>query len=232
VFGTDIDTEWRSDWKWQRLLPHIASLQGKTVLDVGCGSGYHCWRMLGSGAQYVLGIDPSMRFQIQHRALQKFARSAQFDLVPIGIEDMPKAMRIFDTVFSMGVLYHRKDPLAHIKELKGLLMPGGQIVLETLIMDEKSVPSGIFTPKSRYAQMRNVWSITTINKTLELLQQAGFDNARCVDVNRTSLSEQRQTQWMSFHSLEQFLNRTNQTLTVEGYPAPTRGIFIAENSSK
>ena len=228
VFGTTIDTEWRSDWKWNRLSPHIANLSERTVLDVGCGSGYHCWRMLGSGAEYVLGIDPSMRFQIQHRALQTFANSAKFDLLPIGIEDMPSNLPVFDTVFSMGVLYHRKDPLAHVEELFGLLSAGGEVVLETLIIDPDNVPTGVFTPADRYAQMRNVWSITTIEKTLELLEQAGFSNPRCVDVNVTSTQEQRQTQWMSFHSLEQFLDPLDKTLTIEGHPAPKRGIFLAD----
>ena len=39
VFGIFIDTEWRSDWKWQRLKDHIQPLTGRTVLDVGCGRG-------------------------------------------------------------------------------------------------------------------------------------------------------------------------------------------------
>ncbi len=58
LFGIDIETEWRSDWKWDRLLPHIKPLAGRKVLDVGCGNGYHGWRMRGAGAEFVLGIDP------------------------------------------------------------------------------------------------------------------------------------------------------------------------------
>lgn len=44
-FGTYIDTEWRSDWKWDRVSPYLSDLSGRRILDVGCGSGYHCWRM-------------------------------------------------------------------------------------------------------------------------------------------------------------------------------------------
>src|SRR6218665_2968574 len=43
LHGLQIDTEWRSDWKWDRVLPHISPLKHRTVLDVGCGSGYHLW---------------------------------------------------------------------------------------------------------------------------------------------------------------------------------------------
>ena len=66
LFGVEIDTEWRSDWKWQRVQPHISDLSGRRILDVGCGTGYHCWRMLGDGADYVMGIDPSMRLSLIH----------------------------------------------------------------------------------------------------------------------------------------------------------------------
>lgn len=48
LYGINIDTEWRSDWKWERVLPHLSDLTGRTILDVGCGSGYHMWRMIGA----------------------------------------------------------------------------------------------------------------------------------------------------------------------------------------
>jgi tRNA (mo5U34)-methyltransferase len=225
IFDTFIDTEWRSDWKWQRVSPHIASLAGRTVLDVGCGTGYHCWRMLGDGADYVLGIDPSMRFIVQHMAVQKYAQNPNFDLLPIGIEDMPGSMPLFDSVFSMGVLYHRRNPINHIIELKNLLASGGELVLETLIIDH--IEGGILTPKERYAQMRNVWSIMTVDKIISLIKQAGFTDVQCVDQNVTSLDEQRRTEWMQFHSLKEFLDPHDVSKTIEGYPAPKRGLFIA-----
>ena len=53
LYGINIDTEWRSDWKWERLIPHINNLEGQTVLDVGCNSGYHLWRMVGAGAKQI-----------------------------------------------------------------------------------------------------------------------------------------------------------------------------------
>ena len=183
--------------------------------------------MLGAGADYVLGIDPSARFVMQYNAVQKYMQDLRFDFLPIGIEDMPSDMAIFDSVFSMGVLYHRRHPVDHLIELRSLLRNGGELVLETLIVDEAE--NGILTPTDRYAQMRNVWSITTIPKTLDLLNEAGFENARCVDQNTTSLDEQRRTDWMQYHSLKEFLDPNDRRKTIEGYPAPKRGIFIADN---
>src|SRR5690625_2088789 len=69
LYGIHLDTEWRSDWKWDRVNPHLAPLEHRLVLDVGCGNGYHCWRMLGAGAQRVIGIDPSPRFVVQFQEI-------------------------------------------------------------------------------------------------------------------------------------------------------------------
>ncbi|MBT6421394.1 MAG: DUF1698 domain-containing protein, partial [Porticoccaceae bacterium] len=38
LFGLPIDTEWRSDWKWDRVLPHLQALNNRLILDVGCGN--------------------------------------------------------------------------------------------------------------------------------------------------------------------------------------------------
>lgn len=71
LYGLDIDTEWRSDWKWQRVLPHISPLAGRSILDVGCGSGYYLWRMIGEGAHLAVGIDPMQLFLCQFEAIRK-----------------------------------------------------------------------------------------------------------------------------------------------------------------
>lgn len=229
-FGIFIDTEWRSDWKWQRLSPHINKLGNRRVLDIGCGSGYHGWRMVGAGADYVLGIDPSMPFAIQHAACQHYIQSTKFDFLPLGVEDLPADMGCFDTVFSMGVLYHRRDPMQHLRELHGLLMNNGQLVLETLIIkdDFHLIKDGVFVPTERYAQMRNVWNLPTVDHLLSSLQSSGFNNPRCVDINTTSLEEQRATQWIQSQSLADFLDPKDRSKTIEGLPAPTRAIVVAD----
>ena len=226
VLDTFIDTEWRSDWKWQRLAPHIAPLAGRTVLDVGCGSGYHCWRMRGAGAELVVGIDPTPLFIVQFQALQHFIRDQRVGVLPLGIEHLPSGLRAFDTVFSMGILYHRRSPIDHLLQLRDALRPGGELVLETLIIE--GGPNDCLVPEGRYSRMGNVWFLPS-TELLELwLRKTGFRNVRTVDVTHTSTDEQRRTDWMQFHSLAQFLDPDTPELTIEGYPAPTRAIVLAE----
>ena len=49
IFGIELDCEWRANMKWSRLKGRIAPLEGRKILDVGCGNGYYCFRMLGQG---------------------------------------------------------------------------------------------------------------------------------------------------------------------------------------
>ena len=227
LFGMAIDTEWRSDWKWERILPHLQSLQNRLILDVGCGNGYHCWRMLGAGASRVIGIDPSAKFIFQFNAIKKYAGAElPIDVLPLGIEHMPTKMAAFDTVFSMGILYHRRSPMDHLRELRELLRPGGQLVLETLVIDG---PEGqVLVPEGRYGKMPNVWFLPSPDTLVSWLRKQGFVNPRVVDISPTSIEEQRSTDWMTYDSLADFLDPTDMTKTAEGHPAPIRAVVIAE----
>lgn len=227
VHGIHIDTEWRSDWKWERVLPHLTPLKNRLILDVGCGNGYHCWRMLGEDAARVIGIDPSPRFVVQFHAIKHFVgRDFPIDVLPVGIEDLPPKLQAFDTVFSMGVFYHRRSPMDHLRELKEALRPGGQLVLETLV-----IPGGlgeVLVPQGRYAMMNNVWFLPSCDTMVSWLSKMGFRDPRVVDVCPTTAEEQRSTKWMRFHSLAEFLDQKNPALTAEGHPAPVRAVFVAE----
>jgi tRNA (mo5U34)-methyltransferase len=224
IFGIRIETEWRSDWKWQRLENHITSLQDRVVLDVGCGSGYHCLRMAGCGAKFTIGIEPGLLYVMQFYSIHHFARQLPVFVLPLTLEALTAENPAFDTVFSMGVLYHRRSPLDHLLKLKKFLRPQGELVLETLILDRSG--NDVLVPEGRYANMRNVWFIPSVSALTSWLKRCGFNDIRCVDVTRTTVAEQRSTAWMNFESLQQALNPADSSLTVEGLPAPCRAIFI------
>jgi tRNA (mo5U34)-methyltransferase len=230
LFGINIDTEWRSDWKWQRLEKHIAPLKHRLVLDVGCGNGYHCWRMLGNQAKLVVGIDPMLLNVMQFQFIRKLhGGTPPVFVLPLGIEDLPYGMKAFDTVFSMGVLYHRRSPIDHLLELRDSLVPGGELILETLVIDGGL--GELLIPEDRYAQMRNVWFLPSCPTLVAWLKRCGFNNIRLIDVTTTSTEEQRSTEWMTFHSLKDYLASDNPNLTCESLPAPKRAIFIAQTAS-
>ncbi len=228
LFGIDIDTEWRSDLKWQRIEQHL-DLNNKTVLDVGCANGYFGWRMLGAGAKTVVGIDPGWLFIVQFLLFNHYAQQRPMPgthtLLPCRLEDLPDNLEYFDSVFSMGVLYHRRSVFDHLFELKRCLKPGGQLVLETLVIPANY--GEVLVPRDRYARMRNVWFLPNTGILCGWLARAGFTGIQAIDESVTSPREQRKTQWLDSQSLDSCLDPENPELTIEGYPAPRRAIILA-----
>ena len=226
VGGIRIDTEWRSDWKWERVRAHV-DLRGARVLDIGCGNGYFGWSMLAEGADVVVGIDPTLVFVMQWLVCRHFAGPLHNYVLPLGIEELPGDTAAFDMVFSMGVLYHRRDPLEHLRQARAWLKPGGTLVLETLVW-----PAGVagkqWQPPHRYARMRNVWAVPPLAQLESWLAQAGFFGVRVLDISQTTVEEQRSTEWMRFESLPEALDPQDPGLTIEGYPAPTRAMLLAK----
>lgn len=224
-FGVHVDTEWRSDWKWDRIKNHIQALAGRTVLDVGGGNGYYSWRMAAAGAELVINVDPSRLFLMQYQALRRYLGDIGVYVLPLGIDDVPRRLTAFDSVFSMGVLYHRRSPLDHILHCRECLRPGGQLILETLVVegDENTV----LMPEERYAQMNNVWFIPSCAMLHRWLSRAGMKDIQIVDVSETTTAEQRSTEWMPYQSLSDFLDPANRRQTIEGYPAPQRAVVTA-----
>lgn len=225
VHGVDVDAEWRSDRKWDRLAPHVSDLRDRRVLDVGCGNGYYALRMLDAGARWVLGADPTRLFSLQYRAIRRFTPPLPFWLLPMPLENVPEPPTGLDTAFSMGVLYHRRSPFGHLARLRRWLRPAGELVLETLVVE--GGPDTVLVPPGRYARMRNVWFLPSVAALTVWLERSGFDDVRCVDVTATSAAEQRSTEWMPFQSLQDALDPADPGRTVEGHAAPLRAILIA-----
>lgn len=220
--GVPVDTEWRSDWKWDRIAPHL-DFGGARVLDVGCGNGYFGWRMLGAGARCVVGIDPTLLFVVQWLVQRHFAGPQANYVLPLKDTDLPAALGYFDVVMSMGVLYHRRDPGDHLNRLHRCTARGGQLLLETLVVEG---PVSLYPP-GRYARMNNVHEVPTIERLCKLLEDAGFRKVAVADLTRTTTGEQRSTPWMKFESLEECLDPRNPLRTIEGHPAPVRAVVTA-----
>lgn len=224
ILGVEIDTEWRSDLKWDRIVDRV-SLRGANVLDIGSGNGYYGWRMLDAGAAGVLGIDPTLLFVMQFAAVNRYAQSDRHMVAPVLDTELPRDGGQFDLTFSMGVLYHRTSPIDHLQTIHRTLRRGGTAVIETLVIDDSD--ETILVPQDRYAQMRNVWMIPSVSMLKLWLRRTGFDNLEVIDDSVTTPQEQRSTPWMTFHSLPQFLDGADPARTVEGYPAPRRAMLTA-----
>ncbi|BCE00286.1 tRNA (mo5U34)-methyltransferase [Marinicellulosiphila megalodicopiae] len=229
LFDKKIDTEWRSDFKWERIVNQLGDLSHLNILDVGCGNGYHCLRMKAAGAKTVMGIDPAWLSVCQFQLINHFLQEPTVSVLPFTLEEIPQNLNLFDMTFSMGVLYHRRSPLDHIAHLHSTLKTGGTLVLETMVIDGQL--GEVLVPEGRYAQMNNIWFLPSVPTLISWCKKMGFEDVQCIDLNQTSTDEQRSTEFKPGTSLQDYLDPTNPDLTIEGHPAPKRATLIAKKSS-
>ncbi|NJK40143.1 MAG: tRNA 5-methoxyuridine(34)/uridine 5-oxyacetic acid(34) synthase CmoB [Oscillatoriales cyanobacterium RM1_1_9] len=225
LFGISVDAEWRSDWKWQRILPEISSLKGRKIADIGCHNGYFMFRMLDQQPECIIGFEPYSRNFWNFKLIQNLIQNEQLTFELLGVEHIDFYPRFFDTVFCLGILYHHTDPIEILRKIHQALTPGGEIVVDCQgIPGELSVA---LTPRVRYAKARAIWLLPTQSCLENWLLRTGFTQIRCFFAQPLSVEEQRSTSWAEIESLQDFLNPNDPSLTVEGYPAPWRYYMIA-----
>ncbi len=225
LLGEEIDAEWRADKKWDRIKDALPNVAGKRVVDVGCNNGYHMFRMLQRNPQLVLGLDPSSRCYYQFEFLNSFAKDRRLHFEPFGIQDLHLFPEFFHLALCMGVIYHRRDPYTSCRMLYDSLKPEGTLIMESLVIPGDDTTALI--PEDRYAKMRNVWYVPTVNCLKVWLMKAGFQEIEELTTDVVTFKEQRKTRLAPYESLEDFLNPDDHSKTMEGYPAPTRAIVIA-----
>ena len=89
--------------EWHQLRPLFPALEGKTVLDLGCGYGWHCRYAAEQGAKAVLGIDLSEKM-LESAAWR--TRSAAVTYRLCGIEDYEYPENTWDCVISNLALHY------------------------------------------------------------------------------------------------------------------------------
>ncbi|SFV64728.1 tRNA (5-methoxyuridine) 34 synthase [hydrothermal vent metagenome] len=222
-----IDSEWQSQIKYNLLEPHF-NLEGKVVGDIGCNNGYYLFRMLSQKPEKLIGFDPSAIYYSQFQFLDHFIKS---DIVYelLGVEHVEFYEHKFDTLFCLGVLYHRSDPVAMLKSLFKGLNKGGELILDTFMIDGEA--EMCLTPRDRYSKIPNIYFVPTVNALKNWCLRAGFESVEVLEIMKTDLTEQRKTEWIDTQSLEDFLDPNDPEKTVEGYPAPKRVYIKAVKSA-
>ena len=213
-----IDSEWQSYIKYNLLAPYF-DLKNKIVGDIGCNNGYYLFRMLSCEPKKLIGFDPSAIYYSQFQFINHFIQS---DIVYelLGVEHVEFYEHKFDVLFCLGVLYHRSDPVAMLKSLFKGLNKGGELILDTFMIDGKE--EMCLTPKDRYSKIPNIYFVPTVPALINWCTRAGFERVEVLETMVTQPNEQRKTQWIDTQSLEDFLDPNDSTKTVEGYPAPKR----------
>jgi tRNA (mo5U34)-methyltransferase len=225
VFDIAIDSEWQSQRKWNRLLPEIPEIKGKMIADIGCNNGYYMFRMAAHKPEFVLGFEPYVHHYFTFSALNSFADIQNLAIDLLGIEHLSLFPSCFDIIFCLGILYHRPSPIDALRDLHTALAPEGCLLLESQAIPGDQ-PIALF-PEKTYAKVPGTWFVPTASCLQNWLDRAGFTQIKCFCLHPMSSDEQRQTEWMTFESYQDFIDKNNPELTIEGYPAPWRVFFKA-----
>lgn len=112
--------------EWHQLKPLFPDVRGKTVLDLGCGYGWHCKYAADQGASSVLGVDRSERMirEAQQRNPDEMIAYRTCDLMEYGY---PEAR--FDLVVSNLVLHYIEDLDAVYRLIHRTLKSGGVFLM-------------------------------------------------------------------------------------------------------
>lgn len=225
VFGTDINSEWQSQRKWQRLLPKLPDLNDKIVADIGCSNGYYMFRMMPYNPKLVIGLEPSVQHYYCFKGLNSMARQDTLHIDLLGVEHLPLFPECFDVLFLMGIIYHRSSPVDALRDVFSSLKSGG-----TLILESQAIPGNSETalfPAKTYAKVPGTYFVPTGSCLKNWLLRAGFSDVELFCQHPMSSMEQRRTDWMQFESYSDFIDPADSSKTIEGYPAPDRVFFIA-----
>lgn len=223
VFGIDIDAEWQSFRKWDRLAPFLPDLEGKIIADIGANNGYYMFRLAHHKPAAVIGFEPYHHHYFTFRTLNSFAACPNLHMELMGVEHIPLYPQCFDLILALGIIYHRISPVEMLKDLRQGLKEGGTVIIESqAIPGEESV--ALF-PEERYAKVPGTYFVPTATCLANWMKRAGFAGVEIFCRHPMSSDEQRRTDWMVFESYDDFIDPENPALTVEGYPAPLR-VFV------
>lgn len=119
VEGLSAAGEWHA---LQRMLPGFA---GKTVLDIGCGFGWHCIYAAEHGAARVVGTDISAKMLARAREM---TASPVVTYAQVAMEDMSFSPDSFDIILSSLALHYTPDFELICAKVAAYLRPGGAFV--------------------------------------------------------------------------------------------------------
>ena len=219
-----IDAEWRSDKKWDRIVPDLPELKDKVVADVGCNNGYYLFRIADAGAREVVGFDPTLKYKQQYDLVRAHAPALPIEFRLAGWQSLAELPEYFDIIFLMGINYHDAQPAEIFHACKTALKPGGQLICESVVVDT-TAHLEIF-PRGKYAGIGGVYAIPSVSALSRQLEIAGFTEVKLQHVAKMTADEQRPSEFSPQKSLADFIGEDGYS--IEGYPPLHRAAIFAQ----
>ncbi len=122
---SDIRPEGEANFRWYFAAYAPESLQGKVLLDAGCGKGRHLF-FAAQQARKIIGVDLSPAVDA---AFANAGHLENVHIVQADLFQLPLRQRSFDMVYSLGVLHHLPEPEAGFREILRYGKPGADVLV-------------------------------------------------------------------------------------------------------
>jgi tRNA (mo5U34)-methyltransferase len=167
-----------------------ASLEGRTVLDIGAWDGFFSFEAERRGAARVLATDSFIweggnpyqsraGFDLARAALGSHVEDRTIDVMELA----PEKVGVFDVVLFLGVLYHLKNPLLALERVHSVT--GDQLVLEThaeRLCTRR--PAAVLYPGTELNGDPTNWWGPNVGALRAMLETVGFRRIRVVSRRR------------------------------------------------
>ena len=154
--GYDKKEKYLNSFEKNKLIPLLGEVKGKTILDVGAGTGRTSVVLAKMGAE-VTALDVSEQML---KELTK--KNAKIKTVVGDAESLPFPDKSFDVVVSAFLIVHLKDPTRFFDEAYRVLKDGGLLVVTNINQKEPpevKTPAGIIKIESYYHRPEKIREI-------------------------------------------------------------------------
>lgn len=153
----------RAEWqKPDSVIAFLGDLEGKTVMDIGSGTGYFSFRMAEAGANVICAdVDERFLNYIAERRAEKGLTEAQVETRKVPYDSSKLQEGEADLVIIVNTYHHIENREDYFAEVKRGLKPGGRLVVIDFRKEE--------TPVGPPVEMK-----ITEEKVMDELREAGF----------------------------------------------------------
>ena len=167
--------------EWSELRKILPAFQGKSVLDLGCGYGWHCRYAAEHNAARVLGTDISEKMLSTARRINA---APQIEYRRAAMEDLQFAAGTFDVVLSSLAFHYVKDFAPLVANIFDWLRPDGSFVFSV----EQPVFTAYGTQDWYYDQDGKILHFPVDNYYYEGQREAIFLGEKVIKYHRTLTS--------------------------------------------
>ncbi len=179
---------WNAAYERPAMMALLPELDGRPVLDVGCGSGWYAEQLLARGAELTAFDNTPRMVELTRARVGDRGRVLIADLAA----PLPFEWESFEVIVAPLVLHYVEDWGAMLAELRRVLTPGGMLLFSThhpCSDAERNAPGGYFAT----APVEEVWSgigrvrfhHRSLTSIVEALADAGFLIERMVEPRPT-----------------------------------------------